>query len=123
MVTGAGPTHVVGLGDRLFVADANGAAVLVLSTAPEVAETARIDAAGAPYGLAVDPVRQHLWVTLTASNQVLALDVSSPEPVVLRTLPSVRQPNSVAVDPESGTVHVAGTADGVLQIISPDAIG
>ncbi len=123
VVTGAGPTHVVGLGDRLFVADTNGAAVLVLSTAPEVAETARIDAAGAPYGLAVDPVRQHLWVTLTASNQVLVLDVSSPEPVVLRTLPSVRQPNSVAVDPESGTVYVAGTADGVLQIISPDVIG
>jgi DNA-binding beta-propeller fold protein YncE len=31
----------------------------------------------------------------------------------------VRQPNSVAVDPRSGRVYVAGRADGVVEWIDP----
>jgi DNA-binding beta-propeller fold protein YncE len=122
-VTGAGPTHVVGDGDRLFVADTNGGAILVLSVTPEVAEVARVQAAGAPYGMAIDPVRQRLWVTLTASNRVVAFDISGTEPVPVADFASVRQPNSVAVDPDTGTVYVAGTAEGVMQIVAPEAIG
>jgi hypothetical protein len=34
-------------------------------------------------------------------------------------LPTVRQPNSVAVDVASGRVVVAGSADGVLQVLTP----
>jgi DNA-binding beta-propeller fold protein YncE len=33
--------------------------------------------------------------------------------------PTVRQPNSVAVDPASGRVFVTGKADGQLQILEP----
>ena len=33
--------------------------------------------------------------------------------------PTVRQPNSVAVDPVSGRVFVTGKADGQLQILEP----
>jgi hypothetical protein len=54
-VIAAGPTHVVGDDDRLFVADTNGDAILVLSAGPEIEEIARIEAAGAPYGMAIDP--------------------------------------------------------------------
>jgi hypothetical protein len=31
----------------------------------------------------------------------------------------VRQPNSVTVDPRTGTVYIAGAADGQLQILVP----
>jgi DNA-binding beta-propeller fold protein YncE len=122
-VTGAGPTHVVGDDDRLFVADTNGDAILVLSAGPEVEEIARIQATGAPYGMAIDPVRRQLWITLTATNRVVAFDISGPEPRPVADFASVRQPNSIAVDPGTGTVYVAGTADGVLQIVTTDDIG
>ncbi len=56
LVTGAGPTHVVGDDTRLFVADTNGDEILVLSVVPEVSEIGRIKVAGAPYGMAIDPV-------------------------------------------------------------------
>jgi DNA-binding beta-propeller fold protein YncE len=38
---------------------------------------------------------------------------------VLRTFPTVRQPNSVAVDPRTGRVFVASRKDGVLQLFDP----
>jgi YVTN family beta-propeller protein len=123
VVTGAGPTHIVGDEDRLFVADTNGDAILVLSAAPEIQEVARMEATGAPYGMTIDPVRQQLWVTLTATNRVVGFDISGPQPLPVADFASVRQPNSIAVDPETGTIYVAGTADGVLQIVPSDAIG
>ncbi len=123
LVTGAGPTHVVGDDTRLFVADTNGDEILVLSVVPEVSEIGRIKVAGAPYGMAIDPVRRQLWVTLTATNRVVALDVSGADPVPVSEFATVRQPNSVAVDPETGTVYVAGTADGVVQIVTADDTG
>jgi DNA-binding beta-propeller fold protein YncE len=38
---------------------------------------------------------------------------------VLRTFPTVPQPNSVAVDPRSGRVFVASRKDGTLQLLDP----
>ena len=122
--TGEGPTHIEGAGDRLYVADTNGDAVLVLSvSADSVEEVARLDLPGAPYSMAVDAQRQRLWVTLTERNEVVALDISGPEPEVVTTLPAARQPNGVAVNGASGTVYVTGTADGVLQIIPAELTG
>lgn len=73
--------------------------------------------------MAFDAERELLYVTLTASNTLQVVDVSDPAaPEVLGELPTVRQPNSVAVDPRSGTVLVTGTVDGVLQLITPDLL-
>lgn len=123
VVSGAGPTHVVAEQDRAFVADTSGDAILALSLRPAVAEIARVEAAGAPYGMALDTARQRLWVTLTASNEIVAFDITDDQPRLVTRLASVRQPNSVAVDPSTGNVYVTGTADGVLQIIPADRIG
>jgi hypothetical protein len=71
---------------------------------------------GAPYGLTVDPVRHRLWVTLTARNELVSLPADGRPRPVLR-LPTVRQPDTVAVDSLLGTVAVGGGADGVLQLI------
>jgi DNA-binding beta-propeller fold protein YncE len=116
---GAGPTHVVpGSGGRIYVVDTTGDGLLLFETRPELRLTRRVALLGAPYGLAVDPERGRLWVTLTATNEVVELAAGS-RPHVLRTLPSVRQPNTVAVDPATGRAYVTGRADGVLQLLDP----
>ncbi|AHH97621.1 lipoprotein [Kutzneria viridogrisea] len=72
---------------------------------------------GAPYGIAYDEKRNLVWVTLTERNQVVGYDVAGGEPVERHRYATVRQPNSVAVDPTSGAVLVASAAGGGVQVI------
>jgi DNA-binding beta-propeller fold protein YncE len=118
---GAGPTHVVAERDRLYVADTRGGALLIFRTRPKLVLAARVDLPGSPYGMAIDPIRRRLWITLTARNEVVALPTHGRPRVALR-LPSVRQPDAVAVDAALGIVAVAGASAGVLQLIGPDQI-
>ncbi len=104
---GIGPTHVVAEPGRLFVVDTRGDALLEVRTDP-LRIVKRRALPGAPYGVAYDARRKRLWVTLTATNSVASL----PGP---RRVPTVRQPNSVAVDERTGTVYVASRKDGTLQ--------
>jgi DNA-binding beta-propeller fold protein YncE len=99
------------------VADTRGGGISVFETRPRLRFIARVSLPGSPYGLAVDEDRDRLWVTLTARN--LLAEVSLETDKVLRTLPTVRQPNSVAADPRTGRVLVASRSDGTLQLISP----
>jgi len=116
---GRGPTHVVAFAGRLLVADTQGQAILVYALSPTPRLVGRVPLSGTPYGLAVDPVRQRLWVTLTATNRLVALDLRAGLPRPTFSLPVARQPNSVAVDPVSATVYVTGTDAGVVEIIPP----
>jgi DNA-binding beta-propeller fold protein YncE len=116
---GAGPTNVVADGDRLFVADTQGGALLVFRTRPKLVLAARVDLPGSPYGMAIDPIRHRLWITLTARNELVALTAHG-RPRVTRRLPTVRQPDAVAVDAALGIVAVAGRSAGVLQLIGRD---
>ena len=94
---GVGPTHVVGQAGRLYVADTQGGALLVFTTHPKLELVRRVFLPGGPYGMAVDPVRHRLWVTLTARNEVVSLPANGrPRPLV--RLPTVRQPDSVTVE-------------------------
>jgi DNA-binding beta-propeller fold protein YncE len=114
---GLGPTHVVADGDgRIYVADTRGGAVLAYATEPRLKVTGRVELPGSPYGMAIDGDR--LWVTLTERNELVELRAGD-EPERLRTIPTVRQPNSVAVEPGSGRVFVASRSDGTLQITDP----
>jgi len=119
IAAGVGPTHVVsGPDGRYYMADTQGDKVIVYEDQPKLAQVGTIDAAGAPYGLAVDAGRKHLWVTLTARNELVEYDISASVPKRLASFPTVRQPNSVAVDPTTGLVFVAGaTPAGELQIL------
>ncbi len=72
-----------------------------------------------PYGLAVDPERSQLWMTLTAKNRLVQYALEDGGPHEISSFPTVRQPNSVTVDPVSGRVFVAGREEGVLQILDP----
>jgi DNA-binding beta-propeller fold protein YncE len=111
---GIGPTHLVGGGARFFVVDTRGDSLLEVRTSPPRVHR-RTHVAGSPYGIALDRERRRLWVTLTAANRVAELT----DRRLLRSFPSVRQPNSVAVDQASGRVFVASRRDGVLQLLDP----
>jgi DNA-binding beta-propeller fold protein YncE len=119
---GAKLTHAVALpGNLAAFADTDGGAVFIERIDPQVAQVARVDAPGKPYGLAYDAGRRRLYVTLTASNLLRVVDVSdAAKPRILGDVPTVQQPNSVAVDPRSGGVLVTGSASGSrssLQIV------
>jgi len=121
LFAGAGPTSVVASGDRLYVADTRGDAILVFATDAGHRPLTRagrlaLPRGSAPYGLALDPVRQRLWVTLTARNELASLPVGGREGP-MRRFATVRQPDAVAVDSALGTVAVTGRSNGVLQLI------
>jgi DNA-binding beta-propeller fold protein YncE len=64
----------------------------------------------------LDREKGKLWVTLTATNEIVQLTGDS-QPREQRRYPAVRQPNSVAVHEPTGRVFVTGAADGVLQVL------
>ena len=117
---GEGPTHVkAGPGNRLYVTDTRGDAVFVYGARPEPEQLDRLSLPGSPYGIAVDPGRGHLWVTLTARQQVVQFALEGDTLREISRYPTVRQANTVAVDPASGRVFVTGKTDGQLQILDP----
>ncbi|MGB3633798.1 MAG: YncE family protein [Rubrobacteraceae bacterium] len=118
---GEGPTHLAaGPDGRFYVADTRGDAILVYEAKPELKQVARLPLdGGSPYGIAMDPERGHLWATLTAENTVVQYDISSDKPEELDRYPTVRQPNTVAVEPESGQVFIGGRVKNQLQILEP----
>jgi DNA-binding beta-propeller fold protein YncE len=116
---GVGPTHVACL-DRgpCYVADTRGDALLVYSVGAGVEPTRRYALPGGPYGIALDSARRQLFVTLPARNELVEL-VAHGRPHVVRRWPTVRQPDSVAVDERTGDVFVTGRVDGVLERVTP----
>jgi YD repeat-containing protein len=118
-------THALGLSDDLVaLADTDGDAVLIERIDPQITEVGRADAPGKPYGLAYDAQRRRLYVTLTATNQLQVIDLSdAAKPKILGSVPTVQQPNSVAVDRPSGTVLITGSnPSGSLQIVTADQL-
>ena len=117
---GEGPTHVkAGPENRFYVTDTRGDAVFVYGARPEPRQLDRVPLPGSPYGIAVDPRRDHLWVTLTARQQVVQFVLEGNALREIARYPTVRQANTVAVDPASGRVFVTGKTDGQLQILDP----
>ena len=124
---GVKPTHAVALsGDLAAFADTEGGAVFVERIDPRLSQVAKVNTPGKPYGLAYDAARRRLYVTLTALNLVRLIDISdATKPRILGDVPTVQQPNSVAVNPRSGDVLVTGSdPDGSsgLQIITADLL-
>ncbi|GAA4852587.1 lipoprotein [Actinomycetospora corticicola] len=125
---GAGPTHTVAGDDGLFwVNDTNGDAVLgfeATPTGPRQVATIPTGAGSKPYGDAYDTARHTLWVTLTGTDELLGLTLSGTQVQHQVSIPTVRQPNSVAVDPTTGeTVTTGSTTNGQLQFVPyPEAL-
>ena len=118
---GEGPTHLAaGPDGRFYVADTRGDAILVYEMKPELEQVSRLSlGGGSPYGIAIDPERGHLWVTLTAENTVVQYDIGGDGLEELDRYPTVRQPNTVTVNPASGKVFIGGRVENQLQILEP----
>jgi hypothetical protein len=116
---GVGPTHVVA--DRaghLFVVDTEGDGLLLFRVRPRLELVRRVALATAPYGIAIDRRRRRLWVTLTGTNRLVEVTANG-RPRPLRSLPAVRAPHTVAVQPRTGRVLVIGRSPPVLQRVDP----
>jgi hypothetical protein len=112
----AGATHLATLDDLVFVVDTTGNALLTYSTQPHLHPVAHQPLPGAPYAIAVDPTRRVLGVTLTASNRLTEIPLATPTHTA--TLPTVRQPDALAVDASTGTFAIASPTSGTLQLVS-----
>lgn len=101
---------------RVLVVDTRGGELMAFSTGPLIMRL-RYPLPGAPYGMAYDAERDLVWITLTERNEVVAFDVAGGEPVEKHRYATVRQPDSVAVDPGSGRVFVASGDGRGMQVI------
>lgn len=115
---GEGPTHIVaGPENRFYVTDTSGDAILVYEARPKPEQIGSVSLPGQPYGIAIDPERGHLWVTIDKYVVQYALEGDTLREIA--RYPTVSKPNTVAVDTASGRVFVAGRANGELQILDP----
>jgi DNA-binding beta-propeller fold protein YncE len=114
---GATNAAVDGYG-RVLVTDTRTGLLLAFSADP-VLERQSVPAPGVPYGIAVDTTRNVAWVTATRTNEVIGYQLTGSQPVRKYRLPTVRQPDTVAVDPVSGRVFVASADGGGVQVMQP----
>lgn len=115
---GSGPTHGVPVGtNRLAVTDTRGGHLILFSLSP-LKQLTSVDLPGSPYGLAADVTTHTVWVTLVGENKLVGYDVSGDRPKKIAEYDTVKQPDTVAVDPGAKTLWVTGTADGVVQRIT-----
>jgi DNA-binding beta-propeller fold protein YncE len=120
---GVGPSHIVARGTTAYVADTQGDQILVFAIGPKPRLLGKVAAPGTPYGLALDAGRDRLWVTETATDQIAEYSLRGKLPRRVATYPTLRQPNSAAVDPRTGAVFVAGRDSGRIERISPHGGG
>lgn len=117
VAAGAGPTHGANTGHgRLVVVDTRGGRLLLFDPV-SLRLVASLALPGTPYGLAMDPVTDTAWVTLTARNELVGVSLAG-APRVVATYPTVRQPNTVAVAPGGHRLWVTGTDNGLVERIS-----
>lgn len=103
---------------RVLVTDARTSSLLAFSTNPLLLRQ-MYPVPGGAYGIAYDATRHLAWVTLTAANEVVAYDVRGGEPTEKHRYPTVRQPDSVAVDSATGKVYVGSATGEGIQVIQP----
>lgn len=117
---GNGTTHAIASRQGLLlVSDTEGDAITIFGLDPEPRRIERLPMPGSPYGISYDDAADRLWVTLTARNEVVGIDLAGRAPREAVRLPTIRQPNTVAVNSTTGRVFVAGSAEGALQLIDP----
>ncbi|MFD0360065.1 YncE family protein [Nocardia sp. GCM10030253] len=101
---------------RIIVTDTAGDELLVYTAGPLVLRQ-RFPVRSSPYALAYDQRSDTVWVTCTQTNEVVGFDLSTGIPKEVGRFPTVRQPNSVAIDERTGDLFVgSATGDGLQRI-------
>ncbi|GAA3211881.1 YncE family protein [Dactylosporangium siamense] len=103
---------------RFLVIDARDGELLAFETGPLILRQ-RFPVPGSPYAAAYDQTRNTLWVAVTERNEVVGYNLTGGTPREVARHPTPRLPIAVAVDPSTGAVVVAGSAEGLVQRISP----
>ncbi|MFD9680602.1 YncE family protein [Rhodococcus sp. NPDC059969] len=114
---GEGATHLAtDRFGRILVTDTTGNELLVFTADPLLMHQ-RYPVGESPYAVAYDETADRVWVTLTATNEVVGFDLSSGIPVETGRFKTVRQPNSLAVDSSNGNLIVGSATGDGLQVI------
>lgn len=101
---------------RILTIDTRGQALLAFSTDPLIHKQ-RYPVPGAPYALAYDPTTDIAWITLTATNEVVGYDIAGGEPQERHRIPTISQPDSLAVDPDNQTLYIASANGAGYQVV------
>ncbi len=103
---------------RVLVANTRDGEILGFFGKP-IVNRFRYPVSGSPYGLAWDQKRELLWVSATATNQLIAFDLSDGEPAERYRVATLAQPDSLAVDESTGALYVLSARGAGVQIIDP----
>lgn len=95
---------------RILVTDAAGGELLVYSS-DDLLLRQRFPIGSQPWGIAYDDRSDVVWVTTPGSNEVVGYTLDTGIPVETRRFSTVKQPDSIAVDRDTGVVYV-GSAEG-----------
>lgn len=116
---GQGATHATtDRFGRLLITDTRVGQYLAFSADPLILKQ-RYPVGDTPYAVTYDPQRDLSWITLTGSNEIVGYDVAGGQPVERYRFSTVRQPNSVAVNPTTGAVYIASATGEGIQVVRP----
>lgn len=120
---GKGPSHVVPVGgSRVAVCDVRGHAVLTYDLAGKPRALGRAAVPGRAFWVEADAATGMVYAALSDSNRIAELRVGRDgRPRLVATVPTVRQPISMDLDPATDTLYVGGYADSQLQILPTSA--
>ncbi|MCJ0892823.1 YncE family protein [Rhodococcus sp. ARC_M5] len=101
---------------RLLVTDSTGTELLVF-TSHDLLMRQRFPVGAQPWAITYDEQSGIAWVTLPALNEVVGYTLDTGIPVEVERLATVRQPDSMAVDADTGDLYVgSATGDGLQRI-------
>ncbi|NMD54235.1 MULTISPECIES: YncE family protein [Tsukamurella] len=101
---------------RLFAVDTGKNQVIGYTIAP-LMERFLYPEAGSPWAVDYDGTDKLMWVTRTATNEVVGYALNTGIPEQRKLYPTVRQPNAIAVDPKTGTLYVQSATGAGIQAI------
>ncbi|GIZ98824.1 putative conserved lipoprotein LppL [Tsukamurella sp. TY48] len=101
---------------RMLSVDTSEDQVLAYSIAPFMLRF-QYPVASAPWAVVYDETAKLMWVTQTATNEIAGYALGSGMPDPKLRFPTIRQPNAVAADAETGTVYVQSATGGGIQAI------
>ena len=104
---------------RVYVAGNGGVSVINTST-NTVIKTISTGTGQQLNGVAVSSNGQRVYVTKTATNQVVVLNPTAVKPVV-KTIAVGTQPTGIAVSKIDGLLYVANSGSNSVSVINPDA--
>ncbi|TWS19897.1 hypothetical protein FK529_07025 [Tsukamurella asaccharolytica] len=101
---------------RLFAVDTGKNQVIGYTVAPLMAKF-QYPEKGSPWAVGYDETDKLMWVTRTATNEVVGYALNTGIPEQRKLYPTVRQPNAIAVDAKTGTLYVQSATGAGIQAI------